>query len=133
MNGAAIRAMGFDFQVFYWSTFWISPPSSYYAPTPPYTSAPHTSNLMVRERECLDARLHRPAALRPCPHKRCQYQSASARLQPGGSDTHNRGCKTCLWGLLTVPSLGQLAGLALSHCTVLSLTGPSPDGFAVCL
>ena len=36
-------------------------------------------------------RLHPPAALRPHPHKPCQYQSASAPLQPGGSQTHNRG------------------------------------------
>lgn len=42
LNGAAIRAMGFDFQVFYWSTFWIRPPPSSPAPLQPH---PHCSPL----------------------------------------------------------------------------------------
>lgn len=37
LNGAAIRAMGFDFEVFYWCPFWISLPlffSVYNLPSP---------------------------------------------------------------------------------------------------
>lgn len=50
LNGAAIRAMGFDFQVFYWSTFWISPPSApplHYSLTPTvHLCHTQTSDLM---------------------------------------------------------------------------------------
>lgn len=51
-NGAAIRAMGFDFQVFYWSTFWISPPSSGTAP-PPVTFAPHKHSINMSVCVCV--------------------------------------------------------------------------------
>lgn len=55
LNGAAIRAMGFDFQVFYWSTFWISPPSSDYSISPTlHLCSTQTSDLMVWKWACLN-------------------------------------------------------------------------------
>lgn len=58
LNGAAIRAMGFDFEVFYCCPFWISLPLffSFHSPSPPM---PHlsvtsqTSALMLWGPECL--------------------------------------------------------------------------------
>lgn len=141
LNGAAIRAMGFDFQVFYWSTFWISPPVCNYSLSPTlHLCSIQTSDLMVWQCTCLDVwmsvclhafaeawlalcsrkwqllvhdhlftRLHPPL---PSSHAHINPVSIS-QPQPlfsvGGLRHTTGGCKTCLWGLLTVPSLQQLA------------------------
>lgn len=131
--------MGFDFQVFYWSTFWISPFSTTTASPPPVT-APHKhqikgvgaamfecvcafllrpdSSLSFRKWQLLVhnhlfTRLHPPPlAYAPThinPVSISQSQPLFSLFSLGGLRHTTRGCKTCLWGLLTVPSLRQLA------------------------
>lgn len=75
-----------------------------------------------------------PAALRPAHIDPVSISQPQPLFSLGGLRHTTGGCKTCLWGLLTVPSLRQLARMdwpSLSRRAVLSLTGSCPNGFTV--